>query len=173
MLNEIINFGVESFGYVLKYLSQNKRCLFICFTFSLLLMVLFHKLTNGHVCIRLLTSTIGFFYQTQKKNPKVLFALTTFQSLKPWWVWKLTTWNTCCCHYHQELKELFGGFNNIRTHQKGLHETCNCNCNDVCIMPSNVELNVLPTRCNAHPKTYVGLIDLQTFIVCPQPTDAK
>ncbi len=71
------------------------------------------------------------------------------------------------------MKELLGGFNDIITHGKGLHDTCNCNYSDVCTMPSNVKLNVLPIRCNAHHKTYVGLIDLWTSIVCPQPMDAK
>ncbi len=52
-----------------------------------------------------------------------------------------------------------------------MYDTCNCSYNDVYTLAFDVGLNVLPTRCNAHHKTYVGLIDL--WIVCPQPMDVK
>jgi hypothetical protein len=72
--------------------------------------VVLNILTNNHVhrsyCW---TTTFKFEY------PTAPISLMTFQSLKPWWVWKFTTWNTYCYCYHQELKELLGGFNDIIT----------------------------------------------------------
>jgi hypothetical protein len=94
-------------------------------------------------------------------------ALMKFIYLKPWWVQKLTTCNTCCYHYHQELKELLGGFNNIRVVRKGIHEACNCNWSDACVVVPNAT-NLLLTRCNATHKTYGGLINLWTSLVYTQ-----
>ena len=40
------------------------------------------------------------------RYPNMLCSLTSFESMKPWWVRHLRLWNTCYCKYHQELLEL-------------------------------------------------------------------
>lgn len=93
---------------------------------------------------------LDFFTTFKSEYLNAPISLMTFQSLKPWWVQKLTTWNTYCYCYRQELKELLGDFNDTRTYGKGLHKTYNCTCSHVCIMVSNGEGSVLSSRCNAH-----------------------
>jgi len=49
------------------------------------------------------------------------------------------TWNTRCYHYHRELKELLGGFNDIRAIGKGIREVCNCNWSNVYVVVPNAK----------------------------------
>jgi hypothetical protein len=86
-----------------------------------------------------------------------------FHSLTTWWVCKLTTWNTCYCHYHQELKEHLVGLNDIKLDGKGIYDTYMCTCAQVC--DTNVDL-ISVDKCNVHHVTYHGLTNLWTAIIC-------
>jgi hypothetical protein len=136
------------------------------------LMVHPNNLTTAHLT-HLRYVQLDFFTTFKSEYPKTHVALTTFVSLKPWWVRKLMMWITCYCHYHQELKKLSGGFNDIITVEEGHTWICNCNCSDGYVAVPNGESNLLLTRCNVAHKTYSGLIDLWTFLVYTQPIHSK
>ena len=50
--------------------------------------------------------------------------LSKFQMLKPWFIKRLRTWNTCCCRYHTKLGMLLRALNEIRKDVQGIHVGC-------------------------------------------------
>jgi hypothetical protein len=94
------------------------------------------------------------------KYPVVDIQLTKFQILKPWFIRRLTTWNTCCCRYHTELGMLLIALNDLQKDLHGIHANCLCICNQVCIESSN-------HGCMACTSQFSGLIALWSSVLCP------
>jgi hypothetical protein len=67
---------------------------------------------------------LEFFIMFKAIQLNDFIMLIAFQSLKPWRVRRLKTWNTCC-KYYQELKVLLQSFNDMRTNEAWIHTiTC-------------------------------------------------
>jgi hypothetical protein len=74
---------------------------------------------------------LEFFIAFKLANPNIQVQLTSFQLLKPWFKW-LKQWNTCCCRYHIELKELMLGLDWCKkSWEFGVHGNCVCS-SEVC-----------------------------------------
>jgi hypothetical protein len=67
-----------------------------------------------------------------------------------------------------ELRELLNGLNDMRTMCKDIHNAYSCKCTEVC----DVQLNPTTTlnNCTIEFRTYKGLIELWTSILCLKPT---
>jgi hypothetical protein len=83
--------------------------------------------------------------------------LTTFEWLKPWFVWRLKEWNNCC-KYHIEMEELHKGFNTMKIKGKGVHVNCTCSC-DICGPKSDYSVLL---------HIFEGVTSLWQSIVCPK-----
>jgi hypothetical protein len=93
--------------------------------------------------------SLKFFTTFKNSRLKVPIMLTLFQKLKLWFVRQSKFWNTCCCRYHMELKELVLSVNEMRMLGKGVHDACECQCTTV----RNAHLqhaNSLVTKCYAN-----------------------
>jgi hypothetical protein len=83
---------------------------------------------------------------------------------------RLKTWNTCCCRYHQELKELLQGFNDMRTCGTWIHDNRLCSCIEICaLITYNSHSN---KHCATKFWTFNGLTTLWTSICCEKELDA-
>ncbi len=75
---------------------------------------------------------LEFFIAFKLANPNIQVQLTSFQLLKPWFLKWLKQWNTCCCRYYIELKELMLGLDWCKKSWKfGVHGNCACS-SEVC-----------------------------------------
>lgn len=117
---------------------------------------------------------LEFFSSFKRKYPGKEIGITTFVSLKPWFIRRLTEWNTCCCRYHQEIRELLNGLNDIRTSGKGVHGedgTCTCRCSQVCAIPMHScdppPGTVTPaSQCLSHLLQFSGVTELWQSLLC-------
>jgi hypothetical protein len=89
--------------------------------------------------------------------------LTSFESLKPWWVKRLKIWNTCCCRYHQEMMELLIAMDIMRSDKEGVHSDCECKCD---MVSGDSFSNRSIRMCSAHLKVYQRLTNLWESILC-------
>lgn len=106
---------------------------------------------------------LEFYSSFKAKNPHIDCGLTSFETLKPWWVKRLKIWNTCCCRYHQEMMELLIALDILRSDKEGVHFHCECICDMVC----GVNFNNRSFRmCAAHLKVYQRLTNLWESILC-------
>jgi hypothetical protein len=83
---------------------------------------------------------------------------------------RLTTWTIRYCRYHQEVKEFMNGFNDIQLDDKGIHDTCNYTCAQVCA-PTIGTIDT--SKSNAHCTTYISLTYLWIIIVCVKLLDMQ
>jgi hypothetical protein len=118
---------------------------------------------------------LELFTAFKRQYPGKAIGVTTFMSLKPWFIRRLKEWNTCYCHYHQEIRELLNGFNEMRTDDNGLHskgESCKCTCPQVCTIPvqtcvPTAELPIYPRLCQSKLMTYTDVTELWQSLLCP------
>ncbi len=96
-------------------------------------------------------------------NPNVHMMLINFVLHKPWWLRWLKNWNMCCCWYHQELKELLQGCNDMRVDGRGIHNDHTCSCTNICVMNAN---DTHPNICHAIFWTSSSLTTLWMSILC-------
>jgi hypothetical protein len=75
-----------------------------------------------------------------------MLGLRHFKSLKPWFVKKLQEWNICC-YYHTKINELKEGLNGMKSHGKGIHVQCTCDCLEIC---RPFEEDSDPKECQVH-----------------------
>jgi len=61
---------------------------------------------------------LKFFIAFRQRFLEIQVMLIVFKKLKLWFLRRLKDWNTCCCQYHMELKELLNGFNDMKKHQE-------------------------------------------------------
>jgi hypothetical protein len=80
---------------------------------------------------------IEFYAAFKLKYPVVDIQLTKFQMLKPWFIRRLTTCNTCYYRYHTKLGMLLRTLNKLQKDLHGIHVGCLCICDQVCIKSSD------------------------------------
>ena len=113
------------------------------------------------------------FYSAFKfAHLEVQVSFTNFQLLKPWFVTQLKDWNTCTCRYHIELHKILTRFNDMRTHGKGVHFNCRCDCIGVCRHVDNFHSNV-GSECETVEARYVGLSQVWKTILCPMVENSE
>ena len=106
---------------------------------------------------------LKFYTSFKAMYPNLLCSLTSFESMKPWWVRHLRLWNTCCCKYHQELLELLRALDTMRVDKLGVHSSCNCECEFVY---GGLDSANAGRFCNAHREVYERLTNLWSSILC-------
>ena len=75
------------------------------------------------------------FYTRFKAANQDPVSFVAFKRLKPFFIKRLTDFNSCCCKYHQEMQEITLGFNNMRStkvHVQAGESSCGCFCASVC-----------------------------------------
>jgi len=108
---------------------------------------------------------LDFFTRFKQKNPDIKIMLTAFSNLKPYFVKRLTEWNTCVCWKHSEMEELSVGINAMRAIGQGIHNDCECMC-EIC-RPPGTPNDV--TGCQAFSCKYNRISDLWCSILCAKP----
>jgi hypothetical protein len=105
---------------------------------------------------------LEFYTRFKAKNSDLVCSLSSFESLKPWWVKRLKVWNTCCCRYHQELSELKNALDIMKTAKEGVHLNCYCNCAFVCDNGCEHTSSI----CTVEKHVYERLTNLWSSIMC-------
>ncbi len=113
--------------------------------------ILFHDLVIVVCCVQLVVHfciwiiyfdawtvciVAWIFNAFEEKYPTMLIQLTTFSSLKPWFVRNMKEWSTCCCHYHNKHLEFKIGLNNTRSKNRGVRAHYTFRCVQICGPPT-------------------------------------
>jgi hypothetical protein len=106
---------------------------------------------------------LEFYTSFKAIYPNVVYSLSSFESMKPWWVRRLRLWNTCCRKYHQELLELLRALDTMQTDKLGVHSSCNYECQLVC---GGLDCANAARFCNAHREVYERLTNLWSSMLC-------
>jgi hypothetical protein len=101
---------------------------------------------------------LNFFTLFKLTNPNVQIELIHFLAFTPWFVKYMKQWNTCCCKYHIELRELVVGLDNVKSPSIGIYgDSTWCAC-EVCQTNVKGTLNVQP--CHIHLSPFSGITTL-------------
>jgi hypothetical protein len=113
---------------------------------------------------------LDFYTRFTVVHPHAHVGVIAFKKLKPYFVWKLKDFNSCCCRYHQEMVEIKLGFNNMRVahvHLDSTNEPCMCGHDNVCSNPPN-SVVVESLTCQAHHHVYKRNSSLWELYLCPK-----
>ncbi len=113
---------------------------------------------------------LEFFTAFKHRHPNAPIQFTRVHGLKPWFLFRLTEWNTCCCRYHTELKLLVTGFNDMRSDSTDIHAICLCKCQEVCVVDAE---STSACMRSANVQVFGGIIDMWSSILCAKPQDSS
>lgn len=112
---------------------------------------------------------LDFFTSFKDIQPEVPIMFILFQMLRPWFVHRLTQWNTCC-HYHMDLKELLLAMNDMWRQRKGVHDRCSYVCSKVCNTQEHEGMQLTNTiRCSTNLVLFSGLTQMWTSMLHLKP----
>jgi hypothetical protein len=108
-----------------------------------------------------------FYTKFKVVHPWAHVGFVALKTLKPYFVWKLKDFNSCCCCYHQEMVEIKSSFNNMRaTHVRldSTNEPCMCGHDNVCSHLLNGVV-VGSLICQAHHHVYKRSLSMGVLLM--------
>jgi hypothetical protein len=82
---------------------------------------------------------LDFYTRFKAQNPQVEIGFIAFHKFKPFSIYKLKDFNSCCCRYHQEIMDIKVGFNNMKASflHHGGDEFFTYGCEAICANPKH------------------------------------
>ncbi|KAG0631145.1 hypothetical protein M758_1G230800 [Ceratodon purpureus] len=116
-------------------------------------------------------SELDFYTRFRAANRDLSLSYTVFKRLKPFYVKRLTDFNSCCCKYHQEMQEITLGFQNMRTnkvHIEAGESGCTCGCASICTNFGESTMGEGPVTCQVSRHRYKRSSELWEQSLCPR-----
>ena len=133
------------------------------------------KSLSGLLTSLLLSLQLDFYTRFRAANRDITVSYVAWRRLKPFFVKRLTDFNSCCCRYHQEMQEITTGFMNMRSqkvHVEASESSYGCWCAGLCTNfgPSTTGEGVVSCQVARHrytPKLNSGALHLSScFMPC-------